>query len=113
MVLLNVINDNWQYSPEPIRELPIVEVTDEEYEQLLLGLLKFENGKLVVNEIGVLQKELDELNAWFRYYDVQVSQYNRCVRLGLEFDKNIEELDAEAVKKAERINAVRESMSSK
>ena len=43
-----------------------------------------------------LNKELNRLKDWFDEYDNQVKQYQRCVRLGLEFDKDIVELDNQA-----------------
>lgn len=54
-----------------------------------------------------LRDELNQLTNWFTDYDVQVSQYTRCQRLGVEFDKNINELDAQAVINAKRIKELR------
>lgn len=55
--------------------------------------------------------ELSELETWFtEIYDVQVKQYERCQRLGLKYDNKygtIDELDAEAAKKAKRIKELR------
>ena len=45
---------------------------------------------------------------WFDKYDLQVKQYNRCQRLGVEFDKDIKELDDLAVVNAKRIKELRE-----
>lgn len=55
-----------------------------------------------------LRAEYIELNRWFEEYDNQVKQYSRCVRLGLEFDKNINELDNQAKISAERITEIRQ-----
>ena len=44
---INLINDNWQISEPLLEEFPIIEITDEQYEQLCDGLLEFKNGKLV------------------------------------------------------------------
>lgn len=53
-------------------------------------------------------EELNDLIYWFTEYDLQVSQYNRCQRLGVEFDKDIKELDDLAVVNAKRIKELRE-----
>lgn len=54
-----------------------------------------------------LYKELNELESWFIYYDNQCSQYQRCIRLGVEFDKDINELDNKAKENAVRIKEIR------
>lgn len=60
---------------------------------------------LTEQEIADFQKsktEIDnnkrklEIKSWFEEYDSQVKQYQRCVRLGIEFDKDIVELDNQA-----------------
>ena len=57
------------------------------------------------------EREISNLNAWFKWYDEQTVQYQRSTRLGLEFDKNIDELDAQAVINAARIKELRAFMS--
>ena len=54
--------------------------------------------------------ELQEIEKWFTWYDTQVLQYERSLRLGTEFDHDIKELDDMAVKKAERIKQLREEL---
>ena len=54
------------------------------------------------------ENELSDLMKWFDEYDLQVKQYNRCKRLGVEFDKNIKDLDDLAVVNAKRIKELRE-----
>lgn len=54
-----------------------------------------------------LQDELTTLLLWFNEYDNQTKQYNRCQRLGIEYDKDINELDNQAKAKAERITEIR------
>ena len=44
----------------------------------------------------VNQKRIAEIKIWFEEYDNQVKQYQRCVRLGIDFDKDIIELDNQA-----------------
>lgn len=56
----------------------------------------------------IAQEELLELNTWFEEYDNQVKQYQRCVRLGIEFDKDINELDNQAKSKQERIREIKD-----
>jgi len=53
------------------------------------------------------ERELNEINRWFAWYDEQCIQYQRAMRLGLEFNRDINELDAEAVSKATRIKELR------
>lgn len=64
-------------------------------------------------EIVAKLSELAELETWFAdVYDIQVKQYERCTRLGIEYDNKhgtMDELDAQAQKNAERIRALRES----
>lgn len=62
-----------------------------------------------------LNSELNELHGWLAEYDKQVAQYNRCQRLGeekckelgVEFDKDINELDNEATQKQLRIREIK------
>lgn len=42
------------------------------------------------------QKQIAEIKTWFEEYDNQVKQYERCKRLGIEFDKDIVKLDTQA-----------------
>lgn len=66
------------------------------------------------NDAATKQKyieELVDLETWFSdVYDMQMKQYERCVRLGIEFTSKygtVEELDAQAVTNAARINELR------
>ena len=54
-----------------------------------------------------LNKELNYLKDWFDEYDNQVKQYQRCLRLGIGYDKNIVELDNQAKINQERIREIR------
>ena len=80
-----------------------------------LGCYKYENGEYILDEnrkawleqLKANEAELSSLLSWFEWYDQQCIQYQRSVRLGLEFDKDIEALDNEAVSKAERISQIR------
>ena len=75
--------------------------------------LKTKTETLVDNSTNVdwsadyLIKELNELMSWFNWYDMQVNQYNRCVRLNIVFDKDMKELDAQAVQNQSRISEIR------
>lgn len=44
----------------------------------------------------IVQERITEIKMWFEEYDNQVKQYQRCVRLGIDFDKDIVELDNQA-----------------
>lgn len=54
-----------------------------------------------------IYKELNDLILWFEYYDNQIKQYQRCMRLGIEFDKDVIKLDQEAIEKQNRIKELR------
>ena len=66
-------------------------------------LVKDEALEAAAAEAESAEAELDDLYAWFSWYDNQVSQYMRATRLGEEFDKDISELGALAAQKQNRI----------
>lgn len=75
------------------------------------------NGQLVRNteqitDLYALQEELEEMYEWFYWYDNQVQQYSRSVRMGEEFDEDIEELDGQAKQKQLRIREIRQTLQS-
>ena len=53
------------------------------------------------------QIEIMELEQWFKEYDKQTIQYQRSLRLAIGFDKDITELDNQAVINANRIKELR------
>ena len=73
------------------------------------GLFAYEKTQEELEEIA-LRQELAQLLTWFEEYDNQVKQYERCQRLGIEFDKDIVELDNQAKANAERIAEIRKSI---
>ena len=90
----------FSYQAYPITK-DMIEVSEEDLKQL--GKTKcFENGQVVNYDNSVelnlelKQKRIAEIKLWFEEYDNQVKQYERCVRLGIEFDKDIVELDNQA-----------------
>lgn len=56
------------------------------------------------------ERELRPVIAWFDWYDEQCIQYQRCQRLGVKFDKDIAELDAQANENAARVKELRKIM---
>lgn len=58
----------------------------------------------------LLNSELNDLYAWFEEYDNQVKQYNRCQRMGIAYDKDIEQLDDQARVNANRITEIRKDL---
>lgn len=99
-----------------------VEITDEYFAWLFeqqangMEIREDENGYPIVREVKKSQndlyaEELDEIETWFSsVYDMQMKQYERCVRLGIAFTSKygtVEELDAQAVEKAARIKELR------
>lgn len=84
----------------------------------LVGCQKYVDGKIVTDSDLVTVKEttksasieIAEIKEWFAWYDNQVCQYERAKRLGVEFDKNIADLDAEAAEKQVRIRELQNTM---
>lgn len=64
----------------------------EDFENFVFSAEKYNARK----EQEFAQLKSFEINKWFNWYDNQVKQYQRCVRLGIEFDKDIVELDNQA-----------------
>lgn len=89
-----------------MKKLLGIEMTDEYFDYLFCEQskgkeLKVVDGKVVAVEHEVTEEErkqqrIYEIKTWFEEYDNQVKQYQRCVRLGVEFDKDIVELDNQA-----------------
>lgn len=73
----------------------------------LNGQRRFQLREIVISPKDLLTAELAQLTAWFEEYDNQVKQYNRCQRMGITYDKDIDELDKQAKKNAERITEIR------
>ena len=94
-----------------------IEMSEKEFDYLMCEQnkgkeLKVVDGKVVAVEHEVtkeelVQKELTELDNWFKWYDNQVAQYNRCQRLGIEYDRDINELDNQAKTNQERVAQLR------
>ena len=70
-------------------------------------LVKYEESEAAAMQLESNLEELDELYEWFTWYDNQVAQYMRAVRLGETFDKDISELDSLAEQKQNRIRELR------
>ena len=89
-----------------MKKLLGIEMTDDYFDYLFSEQekgkeLKVIDGKVVAVEHEVTDEErkqqrIYEIRTWFEEYDNQVKQYERCVRLGIEFDKDIVELDNQA-----------------
>ena len=94
-----------------------IEMPFEEFDKLMCEQnkgkeLKVIDGKVVAVEHEPTQNELLELELrnlykWFEEYDNQVKQYNRCQRLGIAYDKDIQRLDNQAKVNADRITEIR------
>ena len=101
-------------------ELLGIEMPFEEFDRLMCEQskgkeLKVVDGKVVAVEHEQTQEELLELElrnlyTWFEEYDNQVKQYNRCQRMGIAYDKDIEELDNQARVNADRITEIRKDL---
>ena len=84
-------------------------IIDTQYKPFVEAYDEFEDIKIYIpfNEQELAQTELQELENWFNYYDLQAIQYSRAIRLGLSFDKDINVLDSQAIEKACRIKELR------
>lgn len=54
-----------------------------------------------------LGRERESLVTWFEEYDNQVKQYQRCLRLGIDYDKDIVKLDNQAKINQERLREIK------
>lgn len=52
-------------------------------------------------------QRMAELEQWFVWYDIQVMQYQRCIRLSQDFDKDINLLDMQAHANAAELKQLR------
>lgn len=71
--------------------------------ELVLNIEKYDNSEKRKN----LRKELKDLYTWFQEYDLQNAQYNRVIRLGKDFDKDMHSLDLQAEQNAKRIKELK------
>ena len=60
------------------------------------------------NNLEELENELYQLVSWFEWYDTQVMQHSRFIRLNMESNINLDELDQQAVIKAARIKELKQ-----
>lgn len=49
------------------------------------------------NRLNSYKEEIDELKRWFEWYDTQVMQHSRFIRMNTESNINLDELDQQAV----------------
>lgn len=60
------------------------------------------------NNIEESENELYQLVRWFEWYDTQIMQHSRFIRLNMESNINLNELDQQAVIKAARIKELKQ-----
>ena len=61
-----------------------------------------------MENIEELENELYQLVSWFEWYDTQVMQHSRFIRLNMESNINLNELDQQAVINANRIKELKQ-----
>lgn len=66
-----------------------------------------ENKKAYLLKLESTERKLMELENWFSWYDQQCMQYSRAQRLGISFNRDINELDAQARENASKILSYR------
>ena len=124
------VQDRYPWDEPHSTDSASIEVDEDVYQKTLLTESGF-RWAVVNNEVKSIEfnseenKKLKLLNEitlidnWFKLYDIQASQYQRAVRLGLsDFDlhindisyKSIEDMDADAIKCAKRIKELRNEM---
>lgn len=117
-------NDGWICDRYPTNfeissETKYIEVSDDDYQKTFAvggGYhWRVKNNELIcdifdqsVLDKQELENELNALLQWFTWYDTQVIQYQRDIRLEGESQINIENLDLEAKTTAKRIKEIRE-----
>lgn len=70
-----------------------------------------DNAKIAwLNRQWELERQINEIEQWFTWYDQQVVQYTRSQRLGLEFNRSMYELDTQAQANAALILQYREEI---
>ena len=83
-----------------------------------LGCYKYENREYILDEnrknyilsLKEAEREIDEIEEWFSWYDKQNSQYQRSLRLKKGFNKDMDSLDKLAEENAARIKKLRENL---
>lgn len=61
-----------------------------------------------MENIEELENELYQLVRWFEWYDTQIMQHSRFIRLNMESNINLNELDQQAVINANRIKELKQ-----
>lgn len=81
------------------KEIILDEGKKKRYEEYLTLVLDLESVKEQIREIG----------KWLMEYDEEYAKYERCIRLGISYDKDIDKLNEEAREKIQ----IKERLSSK
>ena len=68
--------------------------------------------KQIVDQKKALKLQIKEAEEWFIWYDTQVMQYNRAIRLNVSTDIDIADLDEQAVTKAAQLKSYRQQYES-
>ena len=118
-IYLDENNYVYGYGSDKIENSVTVDNIPQEVDESL-GCYQYLNGEFILDESkadkrkseSVANQTIREIENWFAWYDTQCMQYQRSIRLGVEFDKNIDELDAEAVTNAARIKELRAFLAS-
>lgn len=84
-----------------------IEITEQEFLELQQRHEPTDEQKSKWEELAETKQEIAELEKWFADYDIQVAQYSRCQRLGIDYDKDIAELDSTAQQVAQLLKTLR------
>ncbi len=95
-------------------------ISDEQFDYLMCQQsegkqLIIKNEEVVAEEFvpspkQTLLNRLSQLKMWFSWYDNQVCQYQRSVRQGVDFDKDILELDNKASEYQSEISSINQQL---
>ena len=109
----------------------ITEGIDVEYDEAVFeygfAFYKYENGKIIFDEDKYnqcieneekqrqkeeLQIQIEEVAEWLKNYDKEYAAYERCKRLGIIYDGDIETLNAQAAEKQNQCNGLKNQLKS-
>lgn len=62
--------------------------------------------------IDELQVQINEIEEWLKDYDSEYATYERCKRLGIIYDGDIETLNAQAAEKQKECNGLKNKLKS-
>ena len=95
---INIFENTLRVTPFDENE-PSIEITDEQYNQIINGDLIARNGKLIQNIAKALRPRITELKEWFNtYYTIHEQKYRRLIDMNIDKEQNEQLLQALYIK---------------